>query len=404
MDGDSMLMLDMLERMSLITIFTYIIFQTDIIKHLVKDEYDKKDKIIMIVLFTILSITGTYFGIYITDNSLANSRPIGTIVAGYLGGPVVGITVGIISGLHRYTLGGFTALACSISTVVEGAIGAGFRRIFKYKGLSPIIAGLSAVASEITQMIIILIFSGDLETAILLEKKIAASMIIINSVGVFLIVMVVDRSKKLVDGQVKLVKLKEENKIAELKALKAQIEPHFLFNSLNVIGAYCRTDGEKARNLILNLSDYFRGTLEIEGDFSTLQKELSLVKAYVSIEEARFSNRLKVEFFIDNTLLDIKFPILIIQPIVENAIKHGILKKIEGGTVKVIVSNKENDVYVEICDDGIGFENANNSVSTGLGLKNVRNRLKLLYGEKYDINIISSNKGSSVSFYIPKNI
>ena len=65
MDGDSMLMLDMLERMSLITIFTYIIFQTDIIKHLVKDEYDKKDKIIMIVLFTILSITGTYFGIYI---------------------------------------------------------------------------------------------------------------------------------------------------------------------------------------------------------------------------------------------------------------------------------------------------------------------------------------------------
>lgn len=404
MDGDSMLMLDMLERMSLITIFTYIIFQTDIIKHLVKDEYDKKDKIIMIVLFTILSITGTYFGIYITDNSLANSRPIGTIVAGYLGGPVVGVTVGIISGLHRYTLGGFTALVCSISTVVEGAIGAGFRRIFKDKGLSPIIAGLSAVVSEITQMIIILIFSGDLETAILLEEKIAASMIIINSVGVFLIVMVVDRSKKLVDGQVKLVKLKEENKIAELKALKAQIEPHFLFNSLNVIGAYCRTDGEKARNLILNLSDYFRGTLEIEGDFSTLQKELSLVKAYVSIEEARFSNRLKVEFFIDNTLLDIKFPILIIQPIVENAIKHGILKKIEGGTVKVIVSNKENDVYVEICDDGIGFENANNSVSTGLGLKNVRNRLKLLYGKKYDINIISSNKGSSVSFYIPKNI
>ena len=72
--------------------------------------------------------------------------------------------------------------------------------------------------------------------------------------------------------------------------------------------------------------------------------------------------------------------------------------------MKVIVSNKENDVYVEICDDGIGFENANNSASTGLGLKNVRNRLKLLYGEKYDINIISSNKGSSVSFYIPKNI
>ena len=403
MGGDNMLMLDMLERMAIITIFTYIIFQTDIIKHLVKDEYDKKDKIIMIILFAVLSIIGTYSGIYITDKSLANSRPIGAIVAGYLGGPVVGIIVGIISGIHRYSLGGFTALACAISTVAEGAVGAGFRRIFKDKGLSPIIAGLAAVVAEITQMIIILIFTSDLEAAMLLVKKIAPPMIIINSVGVFLIVMVVDRSKKLVDGEVKLVKLKEENKIAELKALKAQIEPHFLFNSLNVIGAYCRTDGEKARNLILNLSEYFRGTLEIEGDFSTLQKELALVKAYVSIEEARFSNRLKVEFLIDDTLLDIKFPILIIQPIVENAIKHGILKKIEGGTVKVIVRDEGHEVYVEICDDGVGFENSDNSTSTGLGLKNVRNRLKLLYGEKYDINIISSNKGSSVSFCIPKN-
>lgn len=398
-----MLILDMLERMAIITIFTYIIFQTDIIKYLVKDEYDKKEKIIMIILFAILSIIGTYFGIYITDNSLANSRPIGAIVAGYLGGPVVGITVGIISGLHRYSLGGFTALACAISTVAEGTIGAGFRRIFKNKGLSPIIAGLAAVVAEITQMIIILIFTSDLEAAVLLVKKIAPPMIITNSVGVFLIVMVVDRSKKLVDGEVKLVKLKEENKIAELKALKAQIEPHFLFNSLNVIGAYCRTDGEKARNLILNLSEYFRGTLEIEGDFSTLQKELALVKAYVSIEEARFSDRLKVEFFIDDTLLDIKFPILIIQPLVENAIKHGILKKIEGGTVKIIVSDKDDEVYVEICDDGIGFDNSDNSTSTGLGLKNVRNRLKLLYGERYDINIISSNKGSRVCFYIPKS-
>lgn len=402
--GDCMLILDMLERMSLITIFTYVILQTNIIKHLVKEKYDKKDKIVMIILFSILSITGTYFGIYITDNSIANSRSIGTIVAGYLGGPAVGIIVGIVSGLHRYTLGGFTAFACSVSTIIEGIIGAGFRRIFKYKGLNPIVAALSAVSAEIAEIIIVFIFSSNLEAAILLEKKIAASMIFINSIGVFLIVMVVDRSKKLVDGQVKLVKLKEQNKIAELKALKAQIEPHFLFNSLNVIGAYCRTDADTARDLIYSLSDYFKGVLDIEGDFSTLQEELSLVKAYVSIEEARFLNRLKVEFFVDSTLLHVKFPILIIQPIVENAIKHGILKKIDGGIVKVIVCSKEDNVYVEICDDGIGFENASNSASTGLGLKNVRNRLKLLYGEMYDININSSNKGSKVSFFIPKNV
>ena len=399
-----MLILDMLERMSLITIFTYIIFQTGIIKFLVKDEYDKKDKVIMVILLSIISIIGTYFGIYITDKSLANSRPIGAIVAGYLGGPVVGISVGLISGVHRYTLGGFTAFACCVSTVVEALIGSEFRRVFKEKGLSPIIAAMSAVVAESVQMVIILIFSGNFQEALIVVKNIAPSMIIINSIGVLLMVMILDKSKKLVDGQVNLIKLKEENKIAELKALKAQIEPHFLFNSLNVISSYCRTDGEKARSLILNLSNYFRGTLKIDGDFSTLKNELSLVKAYVSIEEARFSNRLKVEFFIDESLLEVKFPILILQPIVENAIKHGILRKVDGGIVKVIVNDYHENVFVQIYDDGIGFENAEDSISTGIGLKNVRSRLRMLYGEEHDINIESSSKGSKVSFYIPKII
>jgi len=397
-----MLMLDMLERMALITVFTYIILQTNIMRCLVKDEYYHKDKMIIIILFSILSILGTYFGIYITDKSLANSRPIGAIVAGYLGRPGVGMIVGCISGLHRYSLGGFTALACALSTVAEGAIGGIFRRHFKKQGLSPITAGLSAVVAEISQMIIILIFSKDLNAAINLEKTIALSMIVINPIGVFLIIAAIESSKRLVDGEVKLIKLKEENKIAELKALKAQIEPHFLFNALNVISAYCRTDGEKAKVLILNLSNYFRSTLEIEGDFSTLEKELTLIKAYVAIEEARFSNRLVVRFSIDENLLNIRFPILLLQPIVENSIKHGILKKIDGGIISINVTSKENEVLVEISDNGVGFENAEKSVSTGIGLKNTNNRLKLLYGKKYVLNIVSSNSGSSVSFYIPK--
>lgn len=397
-----MLMLNMLERMALITVFTYIILKTNIMRYLVKDEYNRKDKTIIIILFSILSILGTYFGIYITDNSIANSRPIGAIVAGYLGGPAVGIIVGYISGLHRYSLGGFTALACSLSTVAEGAIGGGFRKLFKNKGLSPMIAGLSAILAEITQMIIILIFSKDLNAAIELEKTIALSMIVINPIGVFLIITAIDSSKRLVDGEVKLLKLKEENKIAELKALKAQIEPHFLFNALNVIGAYCRTDGEKAKELILNLSNYFRSTLEIEGDFSTLERELVLIKAYVAIEEARFLNRLVVKFEIDENLLNMKFPILLLQPIVENSIKHGILKKIDGGIVSINIQDKENEVLVKVSDNGVGFENAEKSQSTGIGISNINNRLKLLYGEKYKLNILSSNSGSSVSFFIPK--
>lgn len=397
-----MLMLDMLERMAMITMFTYIVLRTNIMKYLVKDKYNRRDKIIIVITFSILAILGTYFGIYITDNSLANSRPIGAIVAGYLGGPGIGIIVGAISGLHRYSLGGFTAFACALSTIAEGAIGGIFRITFKKQSLSPVIAGIAAVAAEITQMIIILILSNDLNAAIELEKTIALSMIIINPIGVFLIVSAIESSKRLVDGEVKLVKLKEENKIAELKALKAQIEPHFLFNSLNVISAYCRTDGEKAKDLILNLSNYFRSTLEIEGDFSTLEKELILIKAYIAIEQARFSDRLLVKFSIDENLINIKFPILLLQPIVENAIKHGILKKIDGGVVSIFIKDNQDKIYVEISDNGVGFENTDKSISTGIGLKNVNNRLKLLYGDKYNLNIESSSCGSSVSFYIPK--
>lgn len=397
-----MLMLNMLEKMALITVFTFIILQTSIMKHLVKDKYDRKDKAIIIIIFSILAILGTYFGIYITDNSLANSRPIGAIVAGYLGGPSIGIIVGCISGLHRYSFGGFTALACSLSTVVEGAIGGCFRLLFKKQRLSPLIAGLAAVIAEITQMIIILIFSSDTNAAIELEKTIALSMIIINPIGVFLIITAIKSSKRLVDDEVNLIKLKEENKVAELKALKAQIEPHFLFNSLNVISAYCRTDGEKAKDLILNLSNYFRSTLEIEGDFSTLEKELKLIKAYVAIEQARFSNRLLVKFSIDENLLNIKFPILLLQPIVENAIKHGILKKIDGGEVSIFISDNEDKIYIEISDNGVGFEYTEKSASTGIGLENVNNRLKLLYGDECKLNIASSNSGSNVNFNIPR--
>lgn len=98
----------------------------------------------------------------------------------------------------------------------------------------------------------------------------------------------------------------------------------------------------------------------------------------MAIEQARFSNRLKVKFLIDDNLLGVKFPILILQPIVENSIKHGILKKIDGGIVTISVRDNKNEAYVEISDNGVGFENAEKSLSTGIGLNNVNNRLKLL--------------------------
>ncbi|WP_138204802.1 sensor histidine kinase [Haloimpatiens lingqiaonensis] len=203
----------------------------------------------------------------------------------------------------------------------------------------------------------------------------------------------------------KVGKLKEMANKAEIKALQAQINPHFLFNALNTISSFVRINPDKARELIISLSTYLRYNLEVGDELVDMHKELEQVKAYVEIEKARFGDKLNVIYNVDDNI-NIKIPSLIIQPIVENSIKHGILPTGKRGNVKINIKSLTQE-ECEICieDDGVGIsEEIINNVYEGkcsgnkIGISNVNNRLKILYGQ--GLKIKRKDKGTSTSFIV----
>ncbi len=201
---------------------------------------------------------------------------------------------------------------------------------------------------------------------------------------------------------------------AELKALRAQISPHFLFNTLNTIAAMVRIDAEQARELIVDFANFFRRTLKQHGEFVTLAEELDYVKHYVRFEQVRFGKALAVSYKIAPGTDTLLLPVLTLQPLVENAINHGIGPKIGGGQVQIKTKTVENgDVLITVEDDGIGMsaENLANlfkpKTSTGKGLgmalANIRERLQKIFGDDYELKVESApDKGTRITFRIPR--
>lgn len=193
--------------------------------------------------------------------------------------------------------------------------------------------------------------------------------------------------------QIRLVAMEEQKEAlrkAEITTLQSQINPHFLFNSLNTISCFCREKPEKARELLLALSSYFRNMLEDIDYMVTLDTELEHVKAYTMLEEARFEDRLSVEICARAKDLTCCVPNLILQPIVENAIHHGAMKRERGvGKVTVQVKREEKSTRIDVIDNGPGIDyriiqslyGGEKVEHTGIGLMNVQKRLVSIYGK-----------------------
>ncbi|MDR9857584.1 ATP-binding protein [Paenibacillus sp. VCA1] len=196
---------------------------------------------------------------------------------------------------------------------------------------------------------------------------------------------------------------------AEIAFLRSQINPHFLFNALNSIAELCMDDPEQAEELTLQLSQYLRGSFDFKqlDSLTTLRKELELVEAYLHIEKARFGPRLHVEYDVDANL-EIGIPPLVLQPIVENAIRHGLMSNFRGGTVKLSIKKAtESWVNFTVEDDGSGIGDQKlqalltpGAGSKGVGLWNISQRIKLLYGTNLIIESVEGT-GTKVSFSIP---
>ena len=176
----------------------------------------------------------------------------------------------------------------------------------------------------------------------------------------------------------------------EVAFLQSQIKPHFFYNVLNSIVSLCYTDSQKAGRLLTEFSNYLRRSFAIQENqlFTSLENELELVKSYITIEQARFGDRLSVTYDIDQTLLPCQIPPLIIQPLVENSVRHGLMQREEGGHITVTVRRQDSDIVIEVADDGSGIPAgklagllSTGQPAAGVGLTNINRRLLKYYGE-----------------------
>ncbi|MFA6807634.1 MAG: histidine kinase [Eubacteriales bacterium] len=218
--------------------------------------------------------------------------------------------------------------------------------------------------------------------------------------------------------QVEIAELQYQAKLtteAKLDALQAQINPHFFFNVMNTIISTSRTNPNRARRLLIHFSEFFRKVLKSKGSVISLKEEMEFVNTYLVLEKARFGKILKIKEEIPLELMEVKIPRLSIQPLVENAVKHGITSKIGGGTVwikveRIEAENGEDKFKVKITDDGMGIEEERLKdvllqgvgSGNGVGMANVHARLQGLYGEEYGLKIESKiNVGTSVTMCLP---
>ncbi|HYL77887.1 MAG TPA: histidine kinase [Bryobacteraceae bacterium] len=187
---------------------------------------------------------------------------------------------------------------------------------------------------------------------------------------------------------------------AEIKALKAQINPHFLFNSLNSIAALATVDGVRAREMCIKLSDFLRSTLSLgEKRSIPFRDELALAKAYLDVEQVRFGERLRIELETETECDSCAVPPLFLQPLVENAVKHGIAGLLDGGTIRVEAHCRDGSLQVKIQNE---FDpEAPAAKKHGLGLQNVRNRLRAVYENQARIDTEVSNNRFVVEVSLP---
>ncbi|RAK18945.1 two-component system sensor histidine kinase LytS [Anoxybacillus vitaminiphilus] len=572
------LFLSMFERLGIIVMVAFLLTRLPYFRRLIyQQDVGKTQRFTIMLIFGLFGIVGTYTGLTVhvgtseiskwawalkKDEALANSRVIGVVIAGLLCGWRVGLGAGLIAGIHRLFLGGFTAVACGVSTMIAGAI-AGFVHHRK-KGVaafSPLMALVVGMGAEALQMCVILLMAKPFEHAWMLVEAIGIPMVVANGLGCAIFILVIrnvfqeeekagalqaekamrlaeatvsylrngltpqsakaicelfikevssiavavtdktrilahvgagsdhhvagepiqtETTRKVIEtGEMLIVhnrvicrhvdcplhkeiiaplKKKDETvgtlkfyfrseadlssitfefvkglssllslqleiaeaekyyqlmKEAQIKALHAQVHPHFLFNALNTIVSYIRIDPNRARQLLLSLAHYFRKNLVGATEMlSTLEEELKHVRAYLTIEEARFQDKLRVFYEIEEGYEQLTLPTMTLQPLVENAVKHGLRHMKKGSEIVISVKSRGSFVEIAVSDNGKGMGKEQvarllqkpvaSQSGAGIGLYNVNERLKSLLGEHAKLLIISQEgKGTTVQLVIP---
>ena len=549
--------LSLLSDMALIAMAAYLIGRNPYIVACVRQPTLFRHWLTLTSIFSLLSILGTYNGIPV-EGALANTRLVGTLMSGIMGGPTVGLSVGIVSGLHRYLVGGFTAETCGTAAVLGGLFAGLIRQKIGLPNMTWKTAAWIALGAEIAQKGMVLAFAKPFEAAWALERIIAIPTTAVTVLGTVIFMFIikdiqsqqeasgakaaelalqiasltlpylrqglnresaaatadiiyrltkldavsitdqttvlafvgvgsdhhlagepictVSTKQTLADGpvtilhnsqergcpvphcplksgviaplivrgttvgtiklssaqkgevsestikiaggiaeilsvQIELAEIDAQRKMrekAELKALRAQINPHFLFNTLTIIMSFCRTNPETARDLLNHLAVIMQYSFANHGDFVSLAVELDGIKSYLEIVKARFGSRLTVDFDIDETVLTTPIPVLSIQPLVENAVHHGLFPKLTACHLTVSVRCDGADIIIAVKDNGVGISPAKlaqvfTAESESVGIQNVFKRFRTVYGSSYGLTIDSTpGSGTTATIRIPR--
>lgn len=205
--------------------------------------------------------------------------------------------------------------------------------------------------------------------------------------------------------ELKTSQLQSQLAQAQMQALKMQLQPHFLFNTLNAIVTLIHKNPDQAEEMIVRLSEFLRLTLEGEGEeLVPLKRELDFVRAYIEIEQVRFDGKLAYKQSVPQELMDLNVPMLILQPLVENAIKHGISRYQDSSTLGIDAQQEDGMLRLSVSDDGVPSNDAKieREASKGIGLSNTRMRLQTVYGERAAVNIsVNKPRGFCVDLLLP---
>jgi two-component system, LytTR family, sensor kinase len=217
-----------------------------------------------------------------------------------------------------------------------------------------------------------------------------------------------------VSSQLELAELDESRarlNRAEVRALRAQISPHFVYNALTTIASFIRTDPVRARELLIEFADFTRYSFRTAGEYTTLQDELTNIERYVRLEKARFGNRLNIKLQIAPEVLSVVLPFLALQPLVENAVRHGLGGKPNGGTITITAENAGAECVIIVEDDGIGMdparlhEDLDDAHQSGahVGLGNVDDRMRSTFGDDFGLVVDTApGEGMKITLRVPK--
>lgn len=568
----------MMERMAVIVTIAFILTRTTSFRKIVDDKLNLRSIIILSVIFGSFGILGTYTGIPVKpaesyfqwlpsvgqvnfDEALANTRSVGVVVGGLLGGPYVGLGAGLLAGIHRILMGGFTGVACGLSNVLEGVI-AGFIFLKMKEGrvVSVKTAFLTGIFVTLLHMSMILFVATPFSQAWVVVQIMGVPMLFANVIGITIFVTIIrtvikdedrleadqahkvlsitqrmlfnlrhgltensaeevlkiifkaskvpgisitDNEKilahigtgsdhhfsgqqilteatlkalksgemavlrsqeeigcnypncplkgaiifplkkdnivvgalklyytnpylirpvdielaeglgKLLSHQLEVAEAERQSKLvsmAEIKALQAQVNPHFLFNSINTIIALIRKNPDMARELLVQLGYFFRQNLTASlHELVSLEQEMNHTRAYLKIEQVRFSDRLTTEIEANDALFEVLLPPLILQPLVENALRHG-LKDLTKGCIKIKAEKIEDRAKISVEDNGVGISDqfmlseikTDSLGKGGIGLHNVNQRLIGHFGTDSCLHIEKTQPmGTLVWFTIP---